>query len=94
MGTARTLAESTTVLGAKYRDTITGYEGTAVARCEYLSKCIHVELERGSKEKGKEGEPVGVWFDEERLVLVAAPPYVDKGEKRSPGRTPPSSTPR
>jgi hypothetical protein len=92
VGTARTLEESTTVLGAKYRDEITGYEGVAVARCEYLSKCIHVELERGSGEKGKEGTPEGVWFDEERLVRLDVPAHVDRGEKRSPGRTPPSSS--
>lgn len=92
MGTAKTLAESTTVLGAKYRDRITGYEGTAVARTEYLSKCVHVELERGLAEPGKEGTPEGFWFDEERLERVDAEPYVDKGPKRSPGRTPPSSS--
>jgi len=92
MGTAKTLEESATILGAKYRDKITGYEGVAVARCEYLSRCVHVELERGSSEKGKEGTPESTWFDEERLDRVDAPVIRDPGPKRSPGRTPPSST--
>jgi len=55
-------------LGDKVRDTVTGLEGIAVARTEWLLGCIRwgvqpVEL--------KDGKPVeDSWFDEARLQRV------------------------
>lgn len=51
------------ILGEKYRDGITGFEGTATARYEYLHGCVRYVLERGDKD-GKLEEFV---FDEQRL---------------------------
>jgi hypothetical protein len=53
------------VLGQKYRDTITGFEGTATGRFEYLFGCVRVNLE-----KGKDGEAKDCCVDEQRLVLA------------------------
>lgn len=76
-------------LGKKYRDKITGFEGVAVARTEYLSGCFHVDLETGDPEKNN--KPVHEWLDEERLVEVDAPAVTDDGPKRSPGNEAPHS---
>lgn len=82
----KTDTERHSSLGKKFRDPITDYEGTAIARIEYLSGCFHLELQRA----GKEGKPESEWFDEERVVPVeGAEEHKDKERKRSPG-TPPS----
>jgi hypothetical protein len=53
-------------LGQKYQDEITGFEGTATARTDYLYGCVRVCLEG----KGGDGEPQEWVFDEQRLVQV------------------------
>ncbi len=52
-------------LGKRYRDTISGFEGTATARHEYLYGCVRVLLE-GRSVEDKAGEELV--FDEQRLV--------------------------
>lgn len=52
-------------LGRKYRDTITGFSGTATSRHQYLFGCVRVTLE-GPSEDGKAPEELA--FDEQRLV--------------------------
>ena len=52
-------------LGERYRDTISGFEGVATSRSEYLHGCVRVGLETG-----KDGELKQEWFDEQRLVRV------------------------
>lgn len=49
-------------LGEQYRDEITGFEGTATARSEFLNGCVRVCLEGGD-----DGKPAEYWFDEQRL---------------------------
>lgn len=56
-------------LGSKYRDTITGFEGTCTARSEYINGCLQAALVAPSKD-GKPGEVE--WFDYQRLELVGA----------------------
>ncbi len=53
-------------LGKKYRDTISGWEGVATIRLEFLNGCIRYELTA----KDKDGDPKGHVFDEEQLVEV------------------------
>jgi hypothetical protein len=73
-------------MGKMFRDPITGYEGTATQRVEYLSGCFHIALERGDKD----GKPQTEYFDEQRLVaLEETPSHADEGERRSPGTPPP-----
>lgn len=55
-------------LGEKYRDEITGFVGTAIARVEYLNGCIRIELEGKVDKDGKPQE--SVFVDEQRLVHV------------------------
>jgi len=55
-------------LGEKYRDTISGFEGTATCRIEYLHGCVRVGLEReGATDKAEDREQ---FFDEQRLVTA------------------------
>lgn len=50
-------------LGKVYRDSLTGYEGTATARFEYLYGCIRICLETCI-----DGKPDERTFDEQRLT--------------------------
>jgi len=53
-------------LGKIYKDEFTGFSGIATARTEFLYGCVRVCLE--SKKLDKEGKPLEIWFDEQRLV--------------------------
>ena len=57
-------------LGKKYKDSITGFEGIATARTEYMFGCVRILLE-GKKLK-PDGTSNELWFDEQRLVPKAA----------------------
>jgi hypothetical protein len=52
-------------LGREYRNRVDGFEGTAVARTEFLNGCVQVCLQGPSKD-GKPGEEA--WIDEQQLV--------------------------
>jgi hypothetical protein len=54
----------TVVLGSRYRDRHTGYEGVATARTEYENGCVQICLER----LDDKGEVASTWFDEQRIV--------------------------
>lgn len=56
-------------LGSKVRDKITGLEGIAVSRIEFLNGCIQYELMPKCKNKN---EPVkeGVFLDEAILEII------------------------
>ena len=70
-------------LGRRYRDTISGFEGVATGRYEYLYGCVRISLERG-----KDGDLKSEVFDEQRLVEV-----VSEGTRR-PRPTATSGGPR
>lgn len=53
-------------LGEKYRDTVTGYAGTATARTEFLHDSPSIRL----TSIGKDGRPEDVWLTEGRLEPV------------------------
>lgn len=57
-------------LGEKLRDTVTGFEGIAVSRTEYLNGCWQYCLV--PKAKKNESYPKGVDLDVENLVRVSA----------------------
>jgi hypothetical protein len=69
-------------LGTRYRDSITGFEGVATARYEFLYGCVRVLLE-GTKD----GKPAEYTFDEQRLTDV---PSATSG---GPAPEPPSRDP-
>ncbi len=80
----RVRPDSTPVtLGERYRDTITGFVGTATARTDYLYGCVRVVLEG----PGKEGTPEEWVFDEQRLVT-------EEGSKPTATATTGGSRPR
>ncbi|MCJ7543672.1 MAG: hypothetical protein MUP47_03740 [Phycisphaerae bacterium] len=57
-------------LGSRVRDTITGFTGIAVGRTEWMWGYVRYAVEP----KGlRDGKPVDAqWFDEPRLVVLAA----------------------
>lgn len=57
-------------LGWNAKDKITGFEGTIVGRCEYISGCNQVLLVPKVDEKG--GHRDGHWFDEQRCERVGS----------------------
>ncbi len=66
--TATQTFESSVVLGERYRDTITGYEGVATAVYFFLNGCERVTLEQWIEGQGELKE---LTFDAPRLVHVA-----------------------
>lgn len=66
-------------LGKKYRDNVSGWEGTATACYLYMNGCIRVELAA----KDDKGAPQSYVFDQEQVAEVEAP----KVEKKAPSPT-------
>jgi hypothetical protein len=76
-------------LGKKYRDKISGFEGVATGRFEFLHGCVRVNLETGKDGECKEGV-----FDEQRLEPVAGtPPIKPTATSGGPLPNPPSRDP-
>lgn len=61
-------------LGDKYRDKLTGYEGSVTAEYTFISGCVQYCLTRLDKD-GKVQDEV---FDEQRLEKVKAEPAIRK----------------
>jgi len=55
-------------LGNKCKDKVTGYEGIAIGRAEYLTGCIQYGIVREASSGGK--VPAAEWFDEGRLEIT------------------------
>ena len=51
-------------LGAKVKDSVTGFVGTVTARCEYLYAGARVVVEGIA-----DGKPVEMWIDESRVEV-------------------------
>lgn len=59
------------ILGSKVRDTITGFEGRATSRIEYITGCVQYGV---LPEVGADGKyPNPEYIDEQRLVLTGGP---------------------
>lgn len=54
-------------LGKRYRDAISGWEGVATARYEYMNGCVRYELAAHDKD----GKPEAFVFDEQQIVECA-----------------------
>ncbi len=74
------------VMGQKYRDSITGFEGVATAVIFYLYGCTQVSLKPTTLKDGKSLE--GEWYDEQRVVPVEEVKAKSGGP--APGETMPS----
>lgn len=75
-------------LGDKVRDEMTGFEGIAVSRTEYLFGCVSIGVQpTGLTEKGKPRELE--YFDEQRLSEASAAPVGGPGDHPPQRSTPP-----
>ena len=55
-------------LGDKVKDVVTGFEGVAMAKIEYITGCVRYEV---LPDKLKEGKPMdSVWIDVSQLTIV------------------------
>lgn len=57
-------------LGDKVRDTISGFEGTAIARVEYLNSCPRICIQGRVSDPSKAAS--AEYFDEAQVELIAA----------------------
>lgn len=64
-------------LGESYRDRVSGWEGTAVARYEYMNGCVRYALAA----RDKDGKPVEFVFDEQQIEAGAAPAIVTEARR-------------
>lgn len=75
-------------LGKKYRDKISGFEGTATGKYEYLNGCVRYEL---TASKLRDGKVLAQVFDEEQLEALNGkkPKLTSKsgGPRDTPART-------
>jgi hypothetical protein len=55
-------------LGQKLRDKVTGFEGIATARCEYLNGCVQYCVLPPVDEKGERRD--GIYIDQQQLEVV------------------------
>jgi hypothetical protein len=79
-------------LGTKVKDSITGFEGIATSRTEYLYGCVRVCVEPQGLHDGKPIDPM--FFDEQRLE--EQPTAISGGPGDVPGArsVPPARDPR
>jgi hypothetical protein len=76
-------------LGDCVRDTISGFEGIAVARAEYLYGCVRFQVE--AQRLGENGAPIeSVWFDEQRLDVAGIPVPGSSDPSGGPQSPPPA----
>lgn len=59
-------------LGNRVRDLVTGFEGIATARTEYLYGCVHITITPRVGADGK--QPDSGWFDEQRGEVIEDTP--------------------
>lgn len=69
-------------LGATYRDTVTGFEGVATGKVEYLTGCEQAYLE-GSREGGKDASTA--WADVDRIELLEQKPKLEIAQTAAGG---------
>jgi hypothetical protein len=70
------------ILGATYRERITGYTGVATAHVRYLTGCSQVLLIPPMHENKLQD---GNYFDEQRLVQVEDVPVISFENDETPG---------
>ncbi len=80
-------------LGEMVKDTLTGLEGMATSKIEYLYGCVRVGVE--PKELKDDGTTVDViFFDEQRLEPTERKKTKSKAKTGGPGPVPPSRDPK
>ena len=74
------------LLGKRYRDRVTGFDGIATARHEYLNGCVRISITSTVLKDGKTIEPES--FDAQQLELVDEGINVVKKQTGGPGDVP------
>jgi hypothetical protein len=54
--------------GKKYEDKVTGFIGTCIGYCQYITGCNQVLLAPKTDNPNK--KPDGEWIDEQRLIVL------------------------
>ena len=70
-------------LGDEVRDRITGFEGMAVQRSEYLNGCVQFEVQPKADEKGE--LPDSAFVDEQQLEIIKENGEEEEEEKAGGG---------
>lgn len=72
-------------LGDRMKDLVTGVEGIAVGKTEWINGCVRFGLQRLL---GKDGKPPEVeWSDTQSLVVTKAAAYYEALKKAAPKST-------
>ena len=71
-------------LGAKVKDTVSGFQGVCISRTEYLNGCFRLGIQA---KVGKDGKaPDTHWFDEPQLKILSDKAQgVQVGSKKTGG---------
>jgi len=78
--------EQMITLGSKVKDTLTGIEGTAIARTEWLHGCVRITIQPYGVDK--DNKPLGSHTTDEQNVEIVQPletPKVKTGGPRAHG---------
>lgn len=70
-------------LGDKVKDVITGFEGIAIAKAEYLNGCIRFEIKPEKLKDSKTTE--AEWIDIQQLKVVKAGFFKTAASAKPPG---------
>ena len=73
-------------LGDKVKDTITDFEGTVVAKIDYLNGCIRYEVKPQGLKDGKTIE--AEWIDETQLIVIGKKKIRKNDDPGGPGDIP------
>ena len=73
-------------LGKTYKDSISGFEGIAIARSTYLYGCVRVNISPTKLKSDGDFLP-DCWFDEPQLVPVRAKKVVKRKRAANGGPT-------
>lgn len=73
-----------TTLGLTYKDSITSFTGVATGKLSYLTGCNQTML-TPTKQKEDGGLHESVWFDDQRLTLVANKKQITLDNTKTPG---------
>lgn len=71
-------------LGDKVDDTISGFEGTVIAKAIYLNGCVQYLIQpRGLKAVG--GKKESEWIDEGQLIITEVAEMIPDKDEEAPG---------
>lgn len=79
-------------LGQKLRDKVTGFEGIAISRVEYLNGCVQFCLKPKINKKSPEKIEDGIYVDEGQLEVVGDGVSITAKNTGGPSADAPRST--